>query len=187
MRRCKPNPFQRAFFSSLRSWASPYEVFLRNLDRTSVSRSTFRSCAFFQNLISLESALQRFNPKISAVPLCASRRISSGQGLYFLGLLTFKAFPLLARLNGHFPHSVPLVRLDVRNLTTSNKHPFQGFANSRSSAFPFCKGAGLLGLFDRQHSSLFNARVPRTIFSSPSAQPFYKGRTACLCGPRTVS
>lgn len=70
-----------ASFSSPRSWASPFKALLLPRGQTKISSGSLRSRAFTQNLFGLVSAPQRLSPPRKAVPLFASRRISSGRDL----------------------------------------------------------------------------------------------------------
>jgi len=99
-----------AYFSSQRSWASPFKALLRPGDRKVLSHLPFRSRAFLENLTSLLSAPQRFHPTEPAVPFDAPRVFGPGQGrLAFLGFWVSRAFLPPDQGKGFSPFPTPLV------------------------------------------------------------------------------
>jgi hypothetical protein len=99
-----------AYFNSQRSWASPFKALLRLDDREMLSHPSFRSRAFLENLMSLLSAPQRFNPTEPAVPFDAPQVVGPGQGrLAFLGFRVSRAFLPPDQGKGFSPFPTPLI------------------------------------------------------------------------------
>ena len=74
-RRFQPLKPLKAYFSSQRSWASPFKAFFLFRDRMSLSNHPFRSCAFLQNL---PASYRRFNgliPRKKRSPFLRARII----------------------------------------------------------------------------------------------------------------
>jgi len=156
----------RAFFSSPRSWASPFEAFLFRDDRENLSIFPLRSCAFLRDLSGLGTALQRVHPATEAVSLFATGWIRSGRNPCSLGLSDLPGSPSACRIRRASlppddPHDVGFRRPSRNAVATPT-----GRSRQAARRFPL-RDAGLLGLSAAQLSRSFRTgHSPRTIFSS---------------------
>lgn len=122
----------------------------------SVSQHYLRSCAFFQNLIGLESALQRFIPGTQPHPFTLPEGLVPDRVVTPLGFPTFKAFTPPARQKDHLHLFVPLVRLGSKNLTTSGSILFRDSRTREAQHFPFARALAFRAFTTDQQPFLFN-------------------------------
>jgi len=153
----------RAFSSSPRSWASPYEALLLPGDRKNVSIPSLRSRASTRNLIGLGSAPQRFPPAVKAVPLRAAGWIRPGRGPCFLGPsgLPGSPSPVCIRKASLLPDHPRGV--SSSHLSRSGVTPPSGPYQTEARRFPL-QDADLPGLPADGPRTLFEPEVPRGLF-----------------------
>lgn len=130
----------------------------------SVSQHFFRSCALFQNLIGLESALQRFIPGPQPHPFTLPEGLVPDRVITSLGFPTFKAFTPPARRKDHLHLFVPLIRLGSRNFTTAGSTLFKDSRTREAQHFPFARTLAFWAFLTDQQSLLFNVSRPADYF-----------------------
>jgi len=156
----------RAFFSSPRSWASPFEALLSHSDRKDLSVFPLRSCAFPRDLSGLGPALQRLHPAMRAVSLFAAGWVRSGRDPCSLGLSGLSGSPSARRIQRvspppDNPHGVGFPRSSRNGVA-----PPTGLSRQAARHLPL-RDTGLSGLSAARLSRSFRpGHSPRTIFSS---------------------
>jgi hypothetical protein len=120
----KPTPHpSEAFFSSQRSWVSPFRALLQPSDRRRVSSPHLRSCAFLQNPSALHRRFNGFIPLDQPSPFLLPRLLILGRG----HMLSWAFGPLKAlrpstHLQRHLRVEGPLAFLVKNDLSIVN-HP----------------------------------------------------------------
>jgi hypothetical protein len=147
----------------------------------------FRSYAFSRNLIGLEPALQRTDPKASAVPLNAPERISFGRGRYSLGYVDLLGILSSGSTRKASTPRMPLTGLGAPDLAARSSVPLRGSRTPAKRHLPLARAPAYLAFPTVHPPLLFDHRRPADYFFLLRAPPSYEGRAVSLCGGSTFS
>jgi hypothetical protein len=160
----------------------PSKFFSAIRDEKRFLASPFRPYAFFQNLIGLEPALQRTNPRTSAVPLTAPERVSFGRGLYSLGhsdLLGFLSSDSTYEASTSY---VSLSGSGTAVLTERGTTPLKDSRTPEERRSPLARVPAYLAFLTGRLSHLFNHRRPADYFFLSRTPASYEEGVTSLSG-----